>query len=197
MKPVTVYAFRHGETDWNRDRRFQGHTDISLNEVGKYQAKALAWQVREASPETILSSDLMRAKETTEIVNQWIQVPVIHSSKLRECKLGDPEGKTIESVIEQYGPQDWGRWRSALPQDLDFSFPNGETKRQHLERMLNFIQGFLLQQTHLERIAISTHGGSLLRLVHHCIGAPDSPIAIPNCALYRLTFLRNSQEWRY
>lgn len=77
MSKTEIYIFRHGETDWNKERRFQGHTDIPLNQNGRQQASELALKIRKINPELILTSDLLRAKQTAEIVNDLLKVSII------------------------------------------------------------------------------------------------------------------------
>lgn len=192
MSRVEILVFRHGETDWNRQRRFQGHTDIPLNDLGREQAENLIPIFNLYKPQVIVSSDLLRAKETAEIANGHLQAPLIVTEALRECRIGDPEGLERDVVFERFGLEAWERWMSTKPEDKDFGFPNGETKSEHLSRMILFIEEFCRRNPELDCIALSTHGGSLRRLVHHCQGAPTSAIAIPNCVLYRLCFDRGA-----
>lgn len=197
MSRVELFIFRHGETDWNRESRFQGHTDIPLNDKGIEQAYELAVAVKAVLPEIILTSDLNRAKHTAQIINESLRVSIIESSMLRECRLGEPEGMLRTQIDQKYGAIAWQKWLSVKSEDQDFSFPKGESKREHLQRQLNFIESFISNHAHISRIAISTHGGSLRRLVHHCQNSPLEPIAIPNCALYKVLFERVKQEWCY
>ena len=197
MSSVQIYIFRHGETDWNRERRFQGHTDIPLNQVGRQQALELKSHFVSLAPELILSSDLSRALETAKIVSDGLFVPIFVSESLREAKLGTPEGQLRDDIIKIYGEESWQKWLSVDPKDIDFSYPEGETKRQQRDRALNFILKELETRRELKIIAVSTHGGTLRRLVHHCEGAPPEPIAIPNCSLYHLEFNRQARKWLY
>jgi broad specificity phosphatase PhoE len=197
MQKTEIYIFRHGETDWNKERRFQGHTDIPLNQSGRHQASELALKIKKINPELILTSDLLRAKQTAEIVNDLLQVSVIESPMLRECKLGDPEGLLRDEIVSVYGDDAWQRWLSVRKEDQAFGFPNGETKIEHLERMLNYLEYFLEENKQIRKVALSTHGGSLRRLVHHCGGAPESPVPMPNCALYRIFFDSENKVWSY
>ncbi len=197
MNSVQIYTFRHGETDWNRERRFQGHTDIPLNEQGRKQAQQLKTELAPFSPQLILSSDLSRALETAKIVSEGLFVPIHVSESLREARLGAPEGQLRDDIIKNYGEESWQKWLSIDPKDIDFSFPNGETKRQQRDRALQFILQEITSRLNLKSLAVSTHGGTLRRLVHHCEGAPNEPIAIPNCSLYHLEFLRFEKKWLY
>ena len=69
MQTITrILAVRHGETAWNRDTRIQGHTDIELNEHGRWQAERLAQSLREEPIAAFYASDLLRARETAQAV---------------------------------------------------------------------------------------------------------------------------------
>jgi broad specificity phosphatase PhoE len=81
---TTILLARHGETDWNRDGRFQGWADPPLNETGRAQARALAEQLRGTPFDAVYASDLRRAHETAEIVAAPHGVPVLADEGLRE-----------------------------------------------------------------------------------------------------------------
>ncbi len=197
MKKIEIFIFRHGETDWNKQLRFQGHTDIPLNEKGRQQALVLTRQLAELKPEVILSSDLIRAVDTAKIANQVLNVPTFISENLRECRLGDPEGLYHDEVLRKYGHDSWEKWSSNDPATFNFAFPGGEKKSEHLKRMKDHISDFCLNNLNYKKIAISTHGGSLRRIVHNCKGAPNERVSIPNCVLYKVEFEPVTLEWHY
>ena len=104
---------RHGETDWNRDRRIQGATDIPLNDTGRAQAKATAAVLRARvpadTPVTIVSSDLARARETAEIIAAELGVPAPRLYPgLRERSYGEAEGVGVDEFRAR-----WGEWHIA------------------------------------------------------------------------------------
>ena len=82
------FLFRHGQTQWNLEKRCQGQTDIPLNETGLKQAKELANKFSEINLEVIYSSDLKRAFQTAEIISYEKGIPLLTSEKLREFSLG-------------------------------------------------------------------------------------------------------------
>lgn len=197
MNRVELLIFRHGETDWNLQFKFQGHTDIPLNQTGHAQARELAPLMKRYHPEIILTSDLMRAQQTATEANAMIHVPIVISKDLRETHLGDAEGMHRDTVIDTYGHAHILKWRSTREEDLDFGFPNGETKAQHRDRLTNYISSFCHAKPQYRRIGVSTHGGSLHRLIHHCESSPNEDLHIPNCSLFRIYYEPKTNRWFY
>ena len=126
---TTLLLVRHGETDWNAGRRWQGHTDVPLNARGRAQAAALAEELAADPPSAIYTSDLSRARETAEIVGTQLGVPVILEPRLREIHVGSREGLTAEEV----GDREWdgephaehGVRVLAAVRDVAAAHPNG------------------------------------------------------------------------
>lgn len=196
-KSVDLYIFRHGETDWNRDLKYQGHTDIPLNKLGLEQAETLIPKMNLLNPEIFLSSDLIRAKRTAETANLDLRRAILESVELRECHLGDSEGMHRDKVLETFGADAVQRWSSVKPEDDDFSFPNGEKKSAHIKRLYTYLEKFMKDQPHYSRIAVSTHGGSVRRLIQHCENAPPEAAPLPNCVLYHIQFERSLGLWHF
>ncbi len=189
---IDLYLFRHGETDWNLSRRLQGHTDVPLNEQGRLQAAKLGERIKDLSMDLVLTSDLKRATETATIAFSNRNLEFHASPKLREMNLGEAEGHLREDVQAQFGMQAWQEY--ADPHFLDFRFPGGELKAHALQRVKDHIQS-VIQQTKVQRLAVSTHGGILRLLVHSCSHSPLEPVPIPNCVLFHLTV--DGDRWSY
>lgn len=130
MKIKNVFLVRHGETDWNRDKRFQGRTDIPLNELGREQAHFIQPYIEQLKIEHVVSSDLIRAFETAKIAIQDTKLSILKDERFREANIGEAEGLTWEQINEKFGPDTVERWRSYEERDLDFRYPKGESKRQ-------------------------------------------------------------------
>ena len=91
---LKIVIWRHGQTDWNVENRFQGHSDIPLNKVGEFQVNHAAQILAALKPVRIISSDLIRTKQTAQALADLVNVPVELNSKLRETNGGKWEGKT-------------------------------------------------------------------------------------------------------
>ena len=178
-----LYLFRHGETDFNREHRFQGHLDIPLNDQGRRQASNLIAPLRRMGIECILSSDLGRARETAEIVARGLGVAVFETSGLREAHLGDAQGLTVEEIKERFGRKLVEKWKSPYLSDADVSYPGGETGREVLDRVLESVGGFVRSTPH-QHIGIATHGGVIRRVVRSLVADTSLFIPIPNGIIY-------------
>ena len=105
--PTTLVLVRHGETDWNRENRFQGHADIPLNEAGRAQARDLALELEDASFQAVYSSPLLRAYETATILAERLELEVERADDLMEVDVGSWSGLTRVEVEARF-PQGFG-----------------------------------------------------------------------------------------
>ena len=96
---MRITTIRHGETDWNLERKPQGSCDIELNATGLAQAERLAVRLADEPCDIIFTSDLMRAKKTAEIINTRHSVELVATSKLRESSFGEFEGKSLNDPV--------------------------------------------------------------------------------------------------
>jgi glucosyl-3-phosphoglycerate phosphatase len=106
---VRLVLWRHGQTPWNAERRFQGHSDISLDETGREQARDAARYLAAMHPDAIFSSDLARAAETAACLGQLTGLPVQLDKDLRERGGGAWEGLTDREIREGY-PEAYAEW---------------------------------------------------------------------------------------
>src|ERR1019366_1741101 len=105
-----VFMTRRGETDWNVEGRWQGHTDTPLNENGRAQARAVAEALRSEGVPAIVSSDLARAHETAQIIGASLGIAVAYvDADLRERMFGVFEGLT-RAECERLHPEAWRAW---------------------------------------------------------------------------------------
>ncbi len=163
MRPF--YLIRHGETDWNiKYRRLQGHTDIPLNEIGKSQALEIAPIVAKLNVTRLISSDLSRAFETAQLINQN-GLPLLIDRNLREVKLGEAEGKTPDEIDLKLGHEFRKNWSSPLEQYKDLKFSNGESRRDVINRISPAITQYLEQYPN-DLIAFVSHGFAIRSLIY-------------------------------
>ncbi len=111
MRARRVLLLRHGQTAWNAGRRFQGQSDIPLDPTGVRQADAAAELLAGQEADTVLASDLLRARDTATPLARRLGLPVTLDPRLRETDLGRWEGLTHEEVRTSF-PQEWDDWIS-------------------------------------------------------------------------------------
>ncbi|HEY4016762.1 MAG TPA: histidine phosphatase family protein [Polyangiaceae bacterium] len=180
--PRVLYALRHGETHWNAEVRWQGHTDIPLNEIGRTQAREVAERLRALHPSGVASSDLSRARETAEIIAAALGLPEVYvDAGLRERAFGVFEGLTRGECEERHATA-WRRWQESRHP------PEGGEAHDALAARAVAAMGRVA-----ERIArddapaiVVTHGGTLRAVVFAAKGVLPAPVK--NAAVWRLTW---------
>ncbi len=168
MKLKNIYVVRHAETDWNKDLRFQGQTDIQLNETGREQALKLRSVMQQLQIESVYSSSLSRAYETAELATQDLKLTIQKDDRLRETNIGDAEGLTHDEIIGKFGEHSLTKWRSYEERLLDFHFVNGESKRQMMIRARHVFLD-IAQNSNRNTIAIFSHG-MIMRALTYVFG---------------------------
>lgn len=134
--PLYLLLVRHGETLWNRERRFQGFSDTPLSERGLRQARALAKGLRDRPLAAVYASDLNRAKATAETIAREQGLEVRVDARLREMNQGRLEGKALEDLLREY-PGLLERW---LAEPGEVRMPGGESLRCAQERAWEVVQ---------------------------------------------------------
>jgi 2,3-bisphosphoglycerate-dependent phosphoglycerate mutase len=178
---TTLMIIRHGETEWNRDLRFQGHGDSPLTEIGRAQAQALAQRLAGASLDQLISSDLGRACETAGYLSATTGLELRTDARLRERHYGPFEGLTIPE-IEARHPEAYARFRT---DDPDYVIPGGESHRQHYQRNIDFLEAYIDDHPGT-RAALVAHGGVLDSVFRFLAQMPlDQPrcYLVPNASL--------------
>lgn len=160
-----ILLIRHGETDWNVDKRLQGHIDIPLNQAGQRQVLALGELLAEEGIDAVFASDLQRARDTAQAVAQASGRQVAIDTGLRERCYGAFEGLRHVEIEARY-PEAYRQWKAREP---DFRYPAGEriaeTMREFYERSVAAVQRVLASGPY-RKVAIVTHGG-VLECIHH------------------------------
>lgn len=183
-----IILIRHGETDWNRVRRMQGHLDIDLNAQGRRQAQALAQALAGEPPAVIYASDLQRARDTAQAIAEQHQITVQIDPALRERCYGAFEGLMYDEISKAY-PEAFAQWRAREP---DARFPAGE---RQAETLTEFSQRAVAAVTRLaqrhagQKIIIVTHGGvldCLYRAAENIALTEMREVPMKNAAINRL-----------
>jgi probable phosphoglycerate mutase len=159
MSFVRVVLWRHGQTIWNAERRYQGHTDIPLDETGQAQAVRAARLLAALGPQAIISSDLSRAAETAQALGEVTGIPVRHDRRLRERSGGDWEGLTNDEIRAKY-PVEWAAWNP----------PHGEAEELVADRFVRAVTEAVDPLPEAGTLVVASHGSAIRaglgRLLH-------------------------------
>jgi len=188
-----ITAVRHGETAWNAQSRLQGHLDIDLNDLGRWQAQRVGLALADSGISTIYCSDLRRAHDTALAISRAISQ---HSGTatsdlrlepgLRERSFGSFQGLTYTEVGERH-PEDALRWKQ---RDPHWAPPGGESPAALHQRIATTLHAIAAQHPG-EHIALVSHGGVLDMLYRLATGqALSAPRTweLGNCAINRLLY---------
>jgi probable phosphoglycerate mutase len=183
---TTLILARHGETDWNRDGRWQGHADQPLNAAGRAQAKELADELRDEPIAAVYASDLARARETADIVAAPRGLLVRTDRRLREVDIGGWSGLTLAEVEARY-PETVARWRAGDPAH---SFEAGETYAAMGERVAEALREIARRHPG-EQVLVVLHGGPIRAVLAHEAGISYEEQRhrrehLENCGLVRI-----------
>ena len=177
---TTLLLARHGETDWNRYHRWQGHTGPPLNETGRRQATELAAQVNDIH--VVYSSDTERAYETAAIVAERHRLQVETDPRLREVDFGLWEGLTRAEINERFSGG-FARWLSGESSTPD----GGEADEVMAERVLGALRDIAARHDG-SRVLVVTSGGPIRAVEAHLRGIDQNTArrlveTVDNCSL--------------
>ena len=187
MSNTRICFVRHGETNWNAERRMQGHIDIPLNANGISQAERLANALIRVkhSFDVIYSSDLERALHTANVVANALSLAVQTTPQLRERNVGQLQGLLL-SEAPVLLPE---IWQSHIARELDHDLGGGESIRAFHQRMQGVLE-LLLRQHRGQSILAVSHGGSLdmiYRIVTQQALDAERVAVVPNTSLNWIT----------
>lgn len=181
MKNCTLYLARHGETDSNLKELVQGQTDSKLNTTGKLQAKKLSEKLTSIKFDAIFSSDLLRAKETAEIIAIKKELAVATTKALRERFWGRFEGQPHEVIkkIDEY--------KQALSKEESLKYkpePEVESDEEIAGRVFTFLREIAVAYPG-KKVLVVVHGG-VIRLILNHLGENIPLLGIPNASFITL-----------
>ena len=193
MRPATTFALlRHGKTVWNREKRVQGLGDSPLTKEGKRQIEYWSTFLATMDFNRIIASDLGRVRQTVDILNQRLDLPVYFEPALREQSWGEWEGMTVADVQENFST----RLEQEVERGWNFTAPGGESRAavrdratQALETCHNRFRG--------ERILVVCHLGVIKCLLYALAGRsflPHEPKLIEGNRLHEITFDSNGMH---
>ncbi len=155
---ATILLARHGETDWNAERRWQGHTDRPLTDRGRAQAQALAERLDGTELECVYASDLERARDTAAAVAERKRVELHLLPELREVDVGSWAGLT-KTEAETRFPEAFERWKNG-----HVGWTDGETYEEMTERVTGALRRIAADHEDAPVLVVS-HGGPI-RAIH-------------------------------
>ena len=183
---MTITRFclvRHGETDWNAERRLQGHTDIGLNARGLAQAEQMARAIKRMNLafDVLYTSDLQRAAKTAKAIEQLFTISAIANTELRERHLGALQGLTTDEA-PQLEPD---LWKSHLSRNINEQLRGGESIQQFADRINTALEK-IHKQHFGKTILLVSHGGALDMMYRIASKQPldaEKAVAVPNASL--------------
>ncbi|MCE5293045.1 MAG: histidine phosphatase family protein [Chlamydiales bacterium] len=166
-----VYLVRHGETEYNQQKRIQGHKDIPLNSIGRMQAQEAKVRWQGIPLVAGYCSDLIRARETLQLLVEGRELPLNEDVRLREQGFGKYEGFLIEDFQQQASPSDV------------------EIEGQHLllARMLSALEE-IAQKHNGEHVLVVSHGGAMRMVLAHILGERYDAFRTENLAHLYLNY---------
>ncbi|MFK0219892.1 histidine phosphatase family protein [Streptomyces vinaceus] len=160
-----IVLWRHGQTSWNLERRFQGSTDIELTETGVAQARRAARLLASLKPAAIVASDLRRASATAAELAAVTGLPVAHDAALRETYAGEWQGLTHEEIIAKYGEQ-YAAWKRGEPVRRG----GGELETEVADRAAPVVLEHADQLPDGGTLVVVSHGGTIRTTIGRLLG---------------------------
>ncbi|MDR1471747.1 MAG: histidine phosphatase family protein [Synergistaceae bacterium] len=185
-----IFFIRHGETDWNKNFRYQGLSDVELNEFGLEQARRLGLRLAKTEPTRVVSSPLARALRTAEEIMRLNSgsAPIETMDDLREISFGCWEGLTFSEVSKRY-PDTYGRWRLA---PFSVTPDGGESIGEIIERSRGAADDIVRRGVPGGVTFIVAHGAILRSLLASMMNVSDIDLMwmmrLDNCSLTVLDF---------
>ena len=183
---VRLVLWRHGQTAFNAERRFQGQRDVPLNAIGRAQARRAARHLATLEPTELWSSDLSRAASTAGYLARLTGLEIRQDKDLRERHGGAWEGLTIEEIRERY-PDDLAAWEP----------PGGETLETVAERTAAALARIAAGAAPGSLVVVTGHGASLTWGMSRLLGLDDRVTGgMGNCCWSLLSRRVGHDRWR-
>jgi probable phosphoglycerate mutase len=188
-----VVLWRHGRTAWNADGRFQGQTDIDLDDTGRRQAATAARLLAALGPDLVRASDLRRARDTAAELARIVDLAVEEDVRLRETYAGAWQGLTGAEIAARF-PEEYAAWRAGDP---TLRVGGGESRADVAARMVDAITSVAAVLPENGLAVLATHGGAARLGVAKLLGLPLERFTnlggLSNCAWSLLS--ESSHGW--
>lgn len=187
---MRVFLVRHGQTEWNHQKRVQGHTDVHLDSVGREQAKCVALSMANEGVERILASDLTRARDTAEVIALQLGLPIELDSRLRERSYGDWEGFKYDEFTGLMS-----ELRNGQPDDHHTVAPPGGESISDLQARLKGVTDSLFEVNRTTLVV--SHGGACSILLGQLLNIPlqsDRRFRFDNASISEVSFYRDGNR---
>ena len=175
-----VLLARHGETDDNAARRFQGHRDPPLNDRGREQARAMGELLAARGIRELWSSPLRRARQTATIAGEILGMEPRLDPRLMEIDVGAWAGRLYADVAVEE-PAAYAAWRAG---SAEFRFPGGESLREHGERVAQVLSEIAARAA--KPVLVVCHGGVIRAARRVLGGAPPGMPVVENGSVHCL-----------
>lgn len=180
-----IYLLRHGQTDWNRERRAQGQQESRLTDLGRQQARELGQRLTEQPLDSIYCSSSVRTRETAELAFGARHMDILYCDKLREIRMGAWEGRLYDDIRNEDQVQFDAFWQSPDK----FSVDGAETFLELQQRAISRVEEILMNSGH-QHIAIVSHGAWIKSLLCAIEQRPLNQLWHPprmhNCSLSKI-----------
>lgn len=160
-----LYLIRHGETAWNKEKRFQGWTDIPLSAEGEAQAEKLGKRFETISVDEIYVSPLRRAIQTAQPIAKATGLPLQPNENFKEINFGDWEGMTAKEIAAVYGDA----FDTFIANPEEGTFP-GEISFDHVTERIQRGLAEVLEGKDGKNIVIVSHGGIVRLIIRYLMG---------------------------
>lgn len=161
---TTIYLTRHGQTQWNINKRLQGWKNSPLTELGISQAKALSERIKDMQVDVIYTSPIERAYKTAEIIRGSKNIDIITHDGLKELNYGEWEGSTIDEI--ERNPK-YSKQLDNLFNNPKEYIPFGGETYEHLIERIDSTMKEILNNNKNKKVLIVTHGMTLKALLHY------------------------------
>jgi broad specificity phosphatase PhoE len=162
---TTVFLVRHGVTDWHAERKVLGHRDVGLNATGLEQARMVAAALKDLPIGEVISSPMLRAVQTSEIVAEQYGIEIARDPRLADFRVGKWEGMAYDEVVAS------AEYQRFVADPVAERIPGGEDLKQIRDRSIGAVEQAIGDMPAGESVVIVTHAGIVRVVLAHYLGS--------------------------